>query len=145
MENTQRVTTKQKILELVEHQPGRYRQAHLVKKFGVSRERVSQIINKLELKDKLKQPESVVVKSEAMKLKTRVFELCNGKYTNLTELAHAMGISVSQVYRVRQGKRPSNAIFITGAKKAFPEYMLDDLFYVDSEGDQEWPKITGIT
>ena len=65
-----------------------------------------------------------------MKLKTRVFELCNGKYANLTELAQTMGISAAQVYRVRQGKRGINETFIVGTVKAFPEYKLDDLFYV---------------
>jgi len=33
-----------------------------------------------------------------MKLKTRVFELCNGKYMNLSELAHAMGVDFSLAY-----------------------------------------------
>jgi len=65
-----------------------------------------------------------------MKLQTRVFELCNGRYANLVELARAMGISVSQIYRVRQGKRPINEKFITGTVKAFPEYKMDQLFYV---------------
>jgi len=65
-----------------------------------------------------------------MRLRTRVFELCNDKYSSLTELARAMGISVSQVYRVRQGKRTINEKFIIGAAKAFPEYKLGDLFYV---------------
>lgn len=77
-----------------------------------------------------------VVKSEAMKLKTRVFDFCNGKYINLTELARAMGISVAQVYRVRQGRRLVSARFIIGALKAFPEYKFDDLFYVDSAGNK---------
>ena len=72
-----------------------------------------------------------------MKLKTRVFELCNGKYTNLTELAQAMGMSVSQIYRVRQGKRPINQKFMIGAIKAFPGYKLDDLFYVASHNDRQ--------
>ncbi len=71
-----------------------------------------------------------------MKLETKVFQLYNGKYTNLTELAQAMGISVSQIYRVRQGKRPINQKFITGAIKAFPRYELDDLFYVAPEGSR---------
>jgi len=69
-----------------------------------------------------------------MQLKTRVFELCNGKYTNLSELAQAMGIAVSQVYRVRQGKRLINESFITGAIKAFPGYKLGDLFYIAQDG-----------
>ena len=64
-----------------------------------------------------------------MIVKTRVFELHNGKYKNLCELARAMGISVSQVYRVREGKRNINQKFIVGAIKAFPEYKFDDLFY----------------
>jgi len=68
-----------------------------------------------------------------MIIKTRVFELCNGNYRNLSELAQAMGLSVSQVYRVREGKRRINQKFIIGAKKAFPNYRLDDLFYVYPE------------
>jgi len=71
-----------------------------------------------------------------MELGTRVFELCNGKYGSLSELARAMGISVSQVYRVRQGKRRINMKFIIGAVKAFPGYKLDDLFYVAPKGSQ---------
>ena len=65
-----------------------------------------------------------------MLIKTRVFELSNGRYKNLSELAQAMGISVSQIYRVRQGKRNINQKFITGAINAFPEHRLDDLFTV---------------
>ncbi len=69
-----------------------------------------------------------------MKLKTRVFELCNGRYSNLSELARAMGISVSQVYRVRKGQKLISEKFIMGAIKAFPGYNLGDLFYVAPEG-----------
>jgi two-component system response regulator VanR len=47
-----------------------------------------------------------------------------------TILAKEMGISVSQVYRVKQGKRRINEKFITGTVKAFPEYKLDELFHV---------------
>jgi len=81
-----------------------------------------------------------------MIIKTRVFELCNGNYRNLSELAHAMDLSVSQVYRVREGKRSINQKFIIGAKKAFPLYRLDDLFYLDEEetliGDKIEPAVT---
>jgi excisionase family DNA binding protein len=66
----------------------------------------------------------------AMKLETRVFELSNGKYVSLTKLAKAMGISLSQVYRVLHGERSISQKFIIGAIKAFPEHNLDDLFYV---------------
>lgn len=64
-----------------------------------------------------------------MLLKTRVFDLCPGRYKNLSELADAMEISVSQVYRVQEGKRNINCKFIIGAIKAFPGYSFDDLFY----------------
>lgn len=65
-----------------------------------------------------------------MRFCTRVFELYRERYDNLTELAKAMGVSVSQIYRVRQGKRPINEKFITGTIKAFPGYSLDALFCV---------------
>jgi len=71
-----------------------------------------------------------------MILKTRVFELCPGRYSNLSELARAMEISVSQVYRVREGKRHINQKFFVGAIRAFPERKLDDLFYF------EWTTVT---
>ena len=71
-------------------------------------------------------------------LKTRVFELYNGKYSNLSQLAHAMGIAASEVYRVRQGKRTINHKFILGAVRAFPGYKLDDLFYVSGGGQDDF-------
>jgi hypothetical protein len=74
-----------------------------------------------------------------MVIRTRVYELCNGKYRNLSELAQAMGLSLSQVYRVREGKRSINQKFIIGAKKAFPGHNLDDLFYF-AVGDAKSPK-----
>ena len=68
-----------------------------------------------------------------MLVQTKIFELCDSKYNNLSELAEAMGISVSQVYRVREGKRNINQKFIVGAIKAFPKYKFDDLFYFTPE------------
>ena len=65
-----------------------------------------------------------------MIVKTRIFELYDGRYRNLAELARAMGISVSQIYRVRDGSRRINQKFIIGAMKAFPNHNLDDLFYL---------------
>ena len=64
-----------------------------------------------------------------MIIRTRVFELAIGRYRNLADLAMAMDISVSQIYRVREGKRGINEKFIIGAKKAFPGHRLDELFY----------------
>ena len=69
-----------------------------------------------------------------MIIKTRVFDLANGKYHNLSDLAKAMELSVSQVYRVREGKRGINEKFIIGAKKAFPNCRLDELFYFNYGG-----------
>ena len=68
-----------------------------------------------------------------MTIKTRIFELGDHNYRNLTELARVMGISVSQIYRVREGKRGINQKFIIGAMRAFPRYRLDDLFYLEPE------------
>ncbi|MFH1381815.1 MAG: helix-turn-helix transcriptional regulator [Chloroflexota bacterium] len=65
-----------------------------------------------------------------MRVQTRIFDLCGKEYKNLSELASAMGISVSQIYRVRQGKRNINQKFIVGALQAFPGHKLDDLFYL---------------
>jgi hypothetical protein len=56
-----------------------------------------------------------------------------------------MDLSVSQVYRVREGKRSINQKFIIGAKKAFPSYRLDDLFYLAEEtliGNKIEPVVT---
>ena len=69
-----------------------------------------------------------------MIIKTRIFELSNGSYKNLSDLAQTMGLSVSQIYRVREGKRSINQKFIVGAKRAFPNYRLDELFYLDGDG-----------
>ena len=60
------------------------------------------------------------------------------KFRNLSEMAKAMGISISQIYRVREGKRGINQNFIIGAMRAFPERRLDDLFYLSAkEKDME--------
>ncbi|MBA7564884.1 hypothetical protein ES708_06553 [subsurface metagenome] len=72
-----------------------------------------------------------------MKLNTRVFELCNGKYRNLVELARTMEISQDLIYKVRKGERGIHERFIIGAIKAFPGYKLDDLFYVSEKSQNE--------
>ncbi len=72
-----------------------------------------------------------------MIVKTRIFELCDGCYHNLSELAMAMGISVSQIYRVREGKRHINQKFIVGAIKAFPGHRLEELFYLVPEWEEQ--------
>jgi len=72
-----------------------------------------------------------------MIVKTRIFELCDGNYKNLSELAKTMGISVSQIYRVREGERRINQKFIVGAIKAFPNHKLDELFYLAPSSEDE--------
>jgi hypothetical protein len=74
-----------------------------------------------------------------MIIRTRIFDIAEEKYENLSELAKAMGISVSQVYRVREGKRGINEKFIIGAKMAFPDLRLDELFYFNN--DQQSRKV----
>ena len=73
----------------------------------------------------------------AMIVRTRIFELSDGSYKNLSELAKTMGISVSQIYRVREGKRRINQKFIVGATKAFPNLKLDELFYLGPDSKDE--------
>ncbi|NQT04411.1 MAG: hypothetical protein HQ577_00225, partial [Dehalococcoidia bacterium] len=80
-----------------------------------------------------------------MIIRTRIFELCDLRYCNLAEMAHAMGLSASQVYRVREGKRSINQKFIVGAKKAFPNYRLEDLFYLADEWDNGLTIGTDVT
>lgn len=65
-----------------------------------------------------------------MRIGTTVYQL--NTYKNLTELARAMGLSVSQVYRVKKGERPIGEKFILGAIKAFPDKSLSELFYLES-------------
>ena len=72
-----------------------------------------------------------------MLLETRVFDLCYSRYQNLSELAKAMGISVSLLYRVREGRRGINQTFILGAVRAFPGCKLDDLFCIVPESSSE--------
>ena len=64
-----------------------------------------------------------------MIVKTKVFELSQGRYENLSELAQAMGIPVSQIYQVRESKRNISHKFIIGAMRAFPGFKFSDLFY----------------
>ena len=78
-------------------------------------------------------------------IKTRIFELSNGSYRSLSDLAQAMELSVSQVYRVRESKRSINQKFIVGAKRAFPHYRLDELFYLDGDGSAVHKMETTVT
>jgi len=73
-----------------------------------------------------------------VKLRTKVFDLYNKRYASLVELTQAMGISTSQIYRVRHRDRTINEKFIIGAIKAFPRYRFGDLFYVVPDGSDNY-------
>ena len=62
-----------------------------------------------------------------MLLKTRIFELYKRKYANVSELAQAMGMSVSQIYRVQQGKCDLKQEFIIGAIQALTDNEFTNL------------------
>jgi hypothetical protein len=64
-----------------------------------------------------------------MQLQTRIFDLCDEKYRDLSELARAMEIPESQIDRIRECKYQINQRFIAAAIKAFPDHKLDELFY----------------
>ncbi len=76
--------------------------------------------------------------------KTRIFERDRANYRSKANLAMAMGLSISQVYRVREGKRGINQKFIIGAKKAFPHRRLDDLFYLEAEPETAAARVTPV-
>jgi hypothetical protein len=60
-------------------------------------------------------------------LRTSLFNLRNEK---MTDLASLIGLSLSQVYRIKNGERGINEKFITGTLTAFPQYKFEDLFYI---------------
>ena len=53
-------------------------------------------------------------------------------YKSDRALAKAMGVSPAMLSRVRAGKRGISSAFIAGARRAFPDVSLDDMFTVDS-------------
>ena len=68
-----------------------------------------------------------------MIIRTKIFQFYNREYRSLSDLARVMEISVSQIYRVREGKRSINQKFIIGAVKAFPGRRFEELFYLAPE------------
>lgn len=67
-------------------------------------------------------------------MKTTVFELApKYGYRTMRDLARAMGVHESMLTRVRQGKFGITHRFITGARRAFPDKTLDELFPVENE------------
>jgi len=64
---------------------------------------------------------------EERRLKTRLFDL----EPDMKKLARLVRMSVSEVYRIREGKRQIGHQFIVGALTAFPGRKFDDLFYIE--------------
>lgn len=64
-------------------------------------------------------------------LRTRVFDIAEAREMRLSELAEAMGLALSLVYRVKNGERGIGEPFMVGAKRAFPGLSFGELFYVE--------------
>jgi len=136
---------RDRLVQMINAEPKKYSKAELSRILGVSEERIRQLVNKLDLHHLVRpvyppRNEGGATKDIAhkgRKLKTKAFELYKEDYSSLVEVAQAMGISKSQIYRVKYGVRGINEKFIIGALKAFPEYKLDDLFYVAPDGSDD--------
>jgi len=63
------------------------------------------------------------------RLRTRLFDLEGGH--DMKRLALLFGLSLSQVYRIKQGSRKIGEPFIVGALTCFPQYKFEDLFYIE--------------
>ena len=64
-----------------------------------------------------------------MSIRTTVFDLAPVYgYRSNRELACAMGLSSGAVSRTRRGQRGISRAFIEGARRAFPDKRLDELF-----------------
>lgn len=66
-------------------------------------------------------------------MQTTVFDLARERGWSLRTLATAMGMSHSEVVRVKSGQRPIGGLFIRGALRAFPDKSFDELFTVERE------------
>lgn len=63
------------------------------------------------------------------RLRTRLFDL----EPDIKKLARLIGMSLSEVYRIREGKRKIGERFIVGALTAFPGRKFEDLFYIERQ------------
>lgn len=63
-----------------------------------------------------------------MEIKTKLFQIY--PQCNMAQLATLTRLSLSQVYRVKQGKRKVSASFIAEILTTFPNYKFEDLFYL---------------
>lgn len=65
------------------------------------------------------------------RLRTRLFDMEEGR--DMRKLARLVGLSLPEVYRIRQGKRRIGHQFIVGALTAFPGRKFEDLFYIERQ------------
>jgi len=72
-------------------------------------------------------------KEKPKRLRTRLFEL--NRFYNMGELADILDVSVSYLYRIKEGNRKIGQIFIIAALTAFPKRKFEDLFYIEEVRD----------
>ena len=63
------------------------------------------------------------------RLRTRLFDMEEGR--DMRKLPRLVGLSLSQLYRLRERKRRIGEQFIVGALTAFPGRKFEDLFYIE--------------
>lgn len=55
----------------------------------------------------------------------------------MCELSLIAGVSLSQIYRIRQGKRQISGNFVARVLSALPDFKFEDLFYIEKEAKNE--------
>lgn len=73
-----------------------------------------------------------------MVIRTTVFDLAESYgYRSDRALARAMGVNPNVIGMVRKGEMGVGPQFIKGAKRAFPDKTLDELFTVEDDREPE--------
>lgn len=68
-------------------------------------------------------------KVSSSRIRTRLFDLRED--LNVSQLASKVGLSISEVSRLKRGERRIAEKFIIGALTAFPEYKFEEMFYIE--------------
>lgn len=56
------------------------------------------------------------------------------------EFAKKLGVSRSQLWRIRNGRSKAGAVFLEKFKKSFPEESIEDIFFASSVPSNERQK-----
>ena len=71
-------------------------------------------------------------------VRTRIFDLARERgFVSDRKLAQAMGLGQATICRLRYGRQSVTAKVIDGARRAFPDLSLDELFYTESAPNGE--------